>query len=361
LPDGFEVGIVGAGLGGSVCANVLGKAGISVALFDNSYPREKPCGGLIDQRVVKEFNIPKQLLQNEVKSAICERFGFRIKLSVEPSGFLVLRKDFDYFLLQKALKNRSVAFFNERVEQITKANGWLLRTNKNRCIRVKFLIGADGCPSLVRKKILSPIPSEFLITTVGYNFPCSSRYIEKAFEKNTLEAYYSSEYVRGGGFIWIFPKKNIINVGIGSAEAGKTLAHSLDTFIFSHVAGERLRHLNGEPYTHLIPTILREEFYRLPCSGQDWALVGDAAAHVNPINGAGIYYAMKGGMLCGAALLHGDLRLFDTYWREEYGDELRFGARKFSRYYSNLGFFTWLRFILGNSPFQFLFLNGIEK
>lgn len=355
MPDVFEVGIVGAGVGGSACAHVLGEAGISVALFDNSYPREKPCGGLIEHRVVEEFNIPEHLLQNEVKSAICDRFGLRIKLSVEPPAFLVLRKDFDYYLLQKALKNRSVTFFNERVGQITKENGWILSTNRNKRIRVKVLIGADGCPSLVRKQIFIPIPSQFLTTTVGYNFPCSSNYIEKAFQKNTLEAYYPSEYVRKGGFVWIFPKKNIVNVGIVSAETGKTLAHSLDTFISSHPAGERLRHLKGEPYAHLIPTILREEFYDLPCSGRDWALVGDAAAHVNPINGVGIYYAMKGGRLCGSALVHGDLRLFDRYWREEYGEELSFGARTFSRYYSNLGFFLWLQFILSNSPFRSFF------
>jgi flavin-dependent dehydrogenase len=50
--DIFEVGIVGAGVAGSCCAQVLGKEGIKVAIFDHSHPREKPCGGLIDYRIV---------------------------------------------------------------------------------------------------------------------------------------------------------------------------------------------------------------------------------------------------------------------------------------------------------------------
>jgi len=51
-----------------------------------------------------------------------------------------------------------------------------------------------------------------------------------------------------------------------------------------------------------------DDFYNLPCTGDDWALIGDAAGHVNLIVGAGICYAMKGGTLCGSALLDGDMR-----------------------------------------------------
>jgi geranylgeranyl reductase family protein len=348
LPDDFEVGIVGAGPAGSCCAQVLGEAGVRVALFDHSHPREKPCGGLVEHRVVEEFNIPKQLLENELKWILAERFGLRIKLSLKPSAFLVSRKDFDYYLLQKALTSRSVAFFEERVEQITQENGWLLKTNKDRYIKVKVLIGADGCPSLIRKHVLIPIPLQFLATTVGYNFLCKRKYIERAFLKNTAEAYYSHKFVQRGGFIWIFPKKNTVNVGIGSIETGKELVQSLNRFISLHSAGERLRRLEGQFFAHLIPIVTMENFFDVPCSGRDWALIGDAAGHVNPLNGTGIYYAMKGGMLCGSAFLHGDVRLFDKYWREEYGDELRYGAKTFARFYGSQGFFLWSQYVFSD-------------
>ena len=349
MSNSFEVGIVGAGVGGSCCAQVLGKEGIKVAIFDHSHPREKPCGGLIDNRVVDEFNIPGELLEREVRWTLAERFRFRVKLLIEPPGFIVSRKTFDSYLLQRALNNRSVTFFDEKVNQIIKGeNDWILRTSKGRSVKVRVLIGADGCPSLVRKNVFRSIPPQFLARTVGYDFPCSSKYVENTFAKNTIEVYYSHKYMQKGGFIWIFPKRTSINVGIGCLETGKRLKQSLDKFISSHPAGKPLKLLEGHFFAHLVPTIWKKDFFDLPCSGTNWALIGDAAGHVFPIGGMGIYYAMKGGMLCGSAVLDGDLHLFEKYWRKEYGDELYYGAENVLKYYGSLGLVYWLVAIFEN-------------
>jgi len=345
----FEVGIVGAGVAGSSCAQVLGKAGVKVAIFDHSHPREKPCGGLIDDRVVDEFDIPKRLLEKEVRWLLADRFRFRVKLLLKPSWFLISRKDFDYYLLQKALEKGNVTFFDEKVSQVMKGrSSWILKTNKDRCIKAKTLIGADGCPSIVRKHVFRPIPAPFLATTVGYDFLCSRAHIEKTFGKNTIEAYYSHEYVPKGGFVWIFPKRTSINVGIGSFETGRKLKQSLDKFMFSHPAAKRLKHLEGHFFAHLVPAMWIKDFFDLPCCGMNWALIGDAAGHVNPIGGMGIYYAMKGGMLCGSAFLDGDLHLFERYWQRDYGDELRYGAETVLNFYSNSGLVLWLLYIFEN-------------
>jgi geranylgeranyl reductase family protein len=345
----FQIGIVGAGPAGSICAQVLGEAGVKVAIFDHSHPREKPCGGFIEDRVVDEFEIPKALLENEVKWSLTERFRLRTRFLFEPSQFLASRKHFDHYLLQRALKNKSVTFFDEKVDQvIEKKEKWILRTNRGKCIRVKFLIGADGCPSLIRKYVYKPIPREFLAVTVGYDLPCSSDYLERNFAKNTVEVYYSRQYIKRGGFIWIFPKKTKVNVGIGSRETGSKLKQALDTFISLHPAGKRLKNLEGRFFTHLIPSVWMKNFFDLPCSGNNWALIGDAAGHVNAISGLGIYYAMKGGMLCGSAFLDGDIRLFEEYWRKEYGDELYYAAGIVSKFYSDSGFALWIPYIFRN-------------
>ncbi|MEM3728910.1 MAG: NAD(P)/FAD-dependent oxidoreductase [Candidatus Bathyarchaeia archaeon] len=344
---------MGAGPAGSVCAQVLGEAGVNVALFDPSHPREKPCGGLIDYRIVEEFDIPEELLENEVKWILAERFGFKVRLSLKPPAHLVSRKNFDYYLLQKALKNRSLTFFRERVINIVKdENGWKLKTDKDRLVKVKILVGADGCPSLIRRHVLGLIPKVFLATTVGYNFTCPNRYIERAFAKNTVEAYYSHKYVQKMGFIWIFPKKSSVNIGIGSMESGKKLRRSLESFIASNPAGKRLKNFKGELFGHLIPIIWEEKFYNLPCCGENWALIGDAAGHVDPIGGVGIYYAMRGGALCASAILNGDVKLFEKYWRSDYGYELCYRARNFPKFYGKLALFTWFKTILENIPLQ---------
>jgi flavin-dependent dehydrogenase len=320
-----------------------------VALFDHSHPREKPCGGFIDYRVVEEFDVPEELLENEVKWILAERFGFKVKLLLKPSGYLVSRKNFDYYLLQRALKNESVKFFKEKVTHIIKdRDEWILNTDENRQIRVKILVGADGCPSVVRGHILGPIPKHYLATTVGYNLICPSIYIEKVFAKNTVEVYYSHKYVQKMGFIWIFPKKSSVNIGIGGIESGKKLRNSLESFIAFNPAGKRLRPIRGELFSHLIPITWNEKFFKLPCCGDNWALIGDAAGHVDPISGIGIYYAMKGGSLCATAILNGDLKLYENYWRDDYGDELCYRARTFSKFYGKFAFFTWLQTILEN-------------
>lgn len=340
---------MGAGVAGSSCAQVLGKAGIKVALFDHSHPREKPCGGLVEYRVVDEFDIPEELLENEIRWVLAKRFKFHVKLYFKPPMFLISRKDFDHYLLQRALNNQSVTFFAEKVTEVLKGRkGWTLKTNKGSCVQVRVLIGADGCPSLIRKSVFKPIPSEFLATTVGYNFPCTSKYIEKIFDENTIEAYYSREYVQKGGFIWIFPKRASINIGIGSIEKRKKLKRLIDNFLLFHPAGRRLKFLNGHFFSHLVPAIWSKNFFEMPCTGDNWALIGDASGHVNPLGGAGIYYAMKGGMLCALAFLNGDLNLFERYWREDYGDELYYGAKTFSTFYGRIGFFLWFYYILEN-------------
>ena len=349
MPDVFDVGIVGASVAGSTCAQVLGEAGIKVALFDNSHPREKPCGGLLDDRIVSEFDIPEMLLENEVKWLLAERYLFQRKLFVEPSMFLVSRRDFDYYLLERALRNNSVMFYRERVNRLARGqNEWALTTNKNRSVTVKLLIGADGCPSLVRRRTLQPIDARFTAITVGYIFPCSREYLQENFEPNTIEAYYSHTYIRKIGFLWIFPKKNSINFGIGGMESGRNLKLSLDRFLFSHPAGKRLRPLKGHLYAGLVPIIWQKDFLDMPCTGDNWALIGDAAGHVNSISGAGIYYAMKGGMLCAQAFLDGDIRLFEKSWRKQYGDELYYAANNVLKFYGNMGPFLWFQYYLQN-------------
>jgi geranylgeranyl reductase family protein len=349
LLDVFEVGIVGAGVAGSTCAQILGEAGIRVALFDNSHPREKPCGGLLDDRIVDEFSIPEEVLENEIKWVLAERYAFQKRLFVEPSMFLVSRKDFDGYLLERALRSDSVVFYEERVNRLAGGrNGWTLITNKDRHVKVKVLVGADGCPSLARRYVSRPVGAKLVATTVGYIFQCPTKYLQENFEANTVEVFYSHAYVRKAGFIWIFPKRTSVNFGIGGLAPARELKLSLDRFLSSHVAGERLRTLKGHSYAGLVPAVWQKGFFDTPCTGNNWALIGDAAGHVNSIGGTGIYYAMKGGMLCAQAFLRGDIRLFDKLWRQEYGDELYYAANHAARYYGTMGIFLWFQFYLRN-------------
>ncbi len=59
-------------------------------------------------------------------------------------------------------------------------------------------------------------------------------------------------------------------------------------------------------------------------AGRNWAVIGDAAACVNPLNGEGIDYGLEGGRLVVEQLGADDLtELWPTVLREHYGRHSR--------------------------------------
>jgi flavin-dependent dehydrogenase len=59
-----------------------------------------------------------------------------------------------------------------------------------------------------------------------------------------------------------------------------------------------------------------------PCAGPGWALLGDAAGHVHPITGEGIAYALWSAELLAEAFGEGNPQLYESLWRERYGQSL---------------------------------------
>jgi flavin-dependent dehydrogenase len=62
-------------------------------------------------------------------------------------------------------------------------------------------------------------------------------------------------------------------------------------------------------------------------AGANWALVGDAAACVNPLNGEGIDYGLETGRLLAAHLDDDLLTAWPALLREEYGDAFSVARR----------------------------------
>ncbi len=322
-----EVAIVGAGPAGSVCAKELAKAGVDVALFDHSHPREKPCGGAVTYRVLNEFKIPKKAYENKIDWLILEnQKGDRVEIYRKNTGIMVMRQKFDHYLLKEALKEKP-SFYEEKVTKISKKNDkWLIETNKNKII-VKTLIGADGCPSLVRQIVSEPIPKEHLGHCAGYHIPYDLENTSKKFS-NVMELYFLGPPYLNIGYVWIFPKFKDITVGIGVRIGTPALTESLNKFLKLHPAAKRLNIFKKmKLHSHLVPMISNKRFFDLPSSGKNWMLIGDAAGHVNAITGEGIYYAMMGGKLAANAYLNKNISLYEKAWREKYGSELRFAAR----------------------------------
>ena len=105
----FDVAIVGGGPSGATAASVLARQGHSVLLLDRA-GRIKPCGGAIPPRLIRDFDIPDELLVARVTSArIVSPKDRHVDMPID-GGFvgMVDRDVFDEWLRERAASHGAI-------------------------------------------------------------------------------------------------------------------------------------------------------------------------------------------------------------------------------------------------------------
>jgi geranylgeranyl reductase family protein len=304
-----DIIIVGGGPAGAYLGYCLAKKGINATIFDDSHPREKPCGGGLSHLALKRFPLVK-------KTPGIKGIGRKIRL-IAPSGrearvgsgyiIGISRLLLDKFLLDKAVESGAKLVKDRVVDIKNKGGVWEIKTSQG-TKKTKLLIGADGVNSIVRRKVLGPFTKRNLTLTFGY--------FAKGLEKEiTLMKFLKNRK----GYLWVFPRGDHTSIGVcAELQNSKGLKKELDNFIHEYYSKIKIL----SQFAALIPSAKDRDFFQNSCTGRDWILIGDAAGHVDPISSEGISYAMWSAELAAKAITGGDHKKFDDLWREAYGYNL---------------------------------------
>ena len=271
----FDALVVGAGPAGSLAAFHLARGGARVLLAERArFPRDKPCGGGITVRAERllPFSIDP-VVEDEVDVFdVGFRYGSRfVRRTRQPVMRMTQRHRLDAFLADRA--QEAGAEFRDGA--------------KPEGVDARVVIAADGANGTVGREAglrdhLRTVALEGNARVDPRTFAGRAR-IELGLMR--------------GGYCWVFPKADHVNVGVGGwLDQGPLLRDELHRLCREHgIPVEALEGVRG----HQLP--LRRPG-AVAAAGRT-ALVGDAAGLVDPVSGDGIYEAFLSARLAASNAL----------------------------------------------------------
>lgn len=316
-----EIAIVGGGPSGSMCGEQLARAGHRVTIFDEHLAWEKPCGGGLTHKAIECFPFlldnphPKKLVRSIELIASNEQ-----KSTMEMSNPIVIysRTVLNGLLLDRAREAGCVVERSHVIKVDT-------QTEKPRYSvegewrEADFLVLAAGARNQLAPET-RPLDRDELEITQGYFVP------------QTADAITIKFLPHFEGYIWSFPRWDHLSVGICGSMAAHTSAElrgHLQTFVEKH----KIPTEDAKFYSHILPSPQERTLSERTIVGKNWALIGDAAAWVDPLTGEGLFYAMKSGDLLGKALAEGCPEKYPAWVKASFSAELEFAARIVRRFY----------------------------
>jgi len=214
--------------------------------------------------------------------------GKVINISTKEMGYILDRPLFEKFLAKKC---KAKIKLQTKVVDIERENNvWKLKTVRGEIFKGKYLIGADGPLSIVRRKIFFNEKVEVL-ATIEYLAE-----LEKEIDTEIMRMYFDNEKFPNG-YAWIFPKsKKTANVGLGGkgnlSEGFKDLMERVVKKDFGNY--KILENKSGSvPWGGAKIKLFKDNAF----------LVGDAGALADPVSGGGIGNAMISGKEAALSIL----------------------------------------------------------
>ncbi len=269
----FHTVIIGGGPAGLACATVLAKKGIDTLLLERRRKiGPKVCAGGITWSGAAQY-IPERIIEKQFRNQyLSSNLQKTVIRADQPIVSTVNREKLGQWMAERAKKAGAVL---KTDEQVTGVDENEVRTRSGN-YRYRYLIGADGSSSMVRRYLGLPVTR----TGVGIQYHLPESFPEMVWHLEP-ELFTS-------GYGWIFPHREITSIG-AYARRGDIAPTRLKKGL--HDWMDR----NGINRGDLAPEAALISFdYRGWQFGRRF-LVGDAAGLASGITGEGIYSAILSG------------------------------------------------------------------
>jgi geranylgeranyl reductase family protein len=329
--DVWDTIVVGAGPAGCAAAYDLAVAGQSVLLLDKSdFPRPKACAGGLTTKAVKALRYSiEPVVRVAVRRVQLEGEGLSTSLkSRDPICVMTVRAELDEYCLGKTIAAGADFRRISRVRAITRFQSGVELTAGDATYRARFLIGADGASGQVRR----------LCGEGTWFSPGFALEVQTSMPRGEVDLTFDFGSVPGG-YAWVFPKGNHLNVGVYSQSCAAGLTRSgLLGYVKQRLGVDAADHVTGQYLG------MGAEACGVDCVRADLRdrvlLAGDAGGFVDPLTGEGIYGALLSGQAAAGAVLAelgGDGTAAEVFAGSVHGyrQTLRFSARAAGAFYRN--------------------------
>ncbi|MCW3122726.1 MAG: geranylgeranyl reductase [Flavipsychrobacter sp.] len=318
--------VIGAGPAGAGASFFLSKYEIPhIVLEKESFPRDKVCGDACSGKTALVINRANPEWLTEILDdsktfmpswgikfvapngkALDIPFSPKRTKETKAPGFTVSRLVLDNFLFGKMASPYCTIYQHAKVGTITSADGQvkvnMTHEGTEYEITAPVIIGADGDKSIVRKKYLSEntSPKTYAVGLRGYYEGVTGMH-----DENFIELHFLPEMLPG--YLWVFPLPNgVANVGVGilSETIREKKINLREQMLYAIKNNPQIapRFANATLTDKIQGWGLPLAMERQPLSGDNFMLVGDAGALIDPFSGEGIGNALYSGMLAAAGI-----------------------------------------------------------
>jgi geranylgeranyl reductase family protein len=343
-PAHVDVLVVGAGPAGSAAAAWAARGGAEVVIADMAvFPRDKTCGDGLTPRATGELQrlgLEDWLRAHTVNQGLrAHGFGQTLLLpwpggTLPDWGSAVARTELDDHLRTTAIKAGATALDGARAVDVRRdgdrVEAVVFTTDDGPLeIGCRHLVVADGVRSPLGKVLGREWHRDTVYGVAGRSYVASGM-SDDPWISSHLELRDEAGAVLSG-YGWIFPLgTGEVNVGVGTLATSRRPADLAVKPLMAHYAELRREEfeLSGElrmPTSALLPMGGAVS----NVAGPNWALIGDAAACVNPLNGEGIDYGLESGRFVAELIADGaDLAgAWPALLRAHYGEAFSIARR----------------------------------